>query len=373
MLPTDALQPYLKVVQHEVVSRPPSRALLVRWVLSPARVRGSLEPTHGWIVCDENSGKANSAIELLGVKMIAVNPMDCPRSRTLRMIALRGLFYSSKRREVLWASLVSSSFCTWYTKYHSLNGRVFLWNPYHLIHYAVAARGAVTASYHLTCGYPRLPSVTFVFGSELGLKVLGYGSSVQSVIVGPRVNRLFQCDRPSAGRLVICLSKFEIQRTCPSERFLLLVAEEVNRSMSAEVVVYLHPNDLREPSQLEIAEKELAARGMKGSRAGYLNEVCAGDVSLSAMSTIGIELVSRGMTHRVVAVGDPHQSEIHGDWRFRGLGELVARGAVFDMRAGVSAIADRLVALLGSNDGRSIGSGGQRSGSPPNDVVEGSP
>lgn len=336
-----AARSYLETISDYVLPVSIRRRTLFRWALIPSRheLRGSFR----WILCDENAGKAISAHELLGISLAVVNPTQCPRSARLRALALLYILCSKPRREIAWAQLLSKAFIQF--RYRQCpESQVFLWNPFHLIHYAVAFREARVAVYHLNCAYPRVPHARWVFGSALSLKVLSYGPHVSLVVVGPKLTRVEE--KP---RLVLCPSKLAVVDQVETERFLLDLGEWTRVKYGFPVWVFLHPNDRRAVGESAFLRSRLQSQGLTLSEERYESRVSHSDVSISALSTLGTELISRGLAHHVLVQGTPHAVEIRGDWRGGAGTALSASGSVVDIRFGLEACATEVVSLLAQN------------------------
>lgn len=333
-----AVKAYLGSIADEVEPTRVRRRTLLKWSLTRSRETSLGSPR--WILCDENAGKAISAHELLGITLHVTNPAECPRSVRLRLMAVFCSLYSARRREVALAQLHSRCFVKWRLRYLP-ESEVFLWNPSRLTHYAVGLREKRVAVYHLNCVYPRVPHTRWAFGSFLSLKVLSYGPHVNAVVVGPRL--VVVAEKP---RFVLCPSKLAVADWVETERCLLELGEWIRNKTGFPVWVFFHPNDRRTVGDSSRLRGRLKSQGLILSDDEYRRRVSLSDVSLSALSTIGTELTSRGLTHQVLVNGMPHVSEMPGDWRCRAGSELSARGSALDIRSGLEACASEVVSLL---------------------------
>ena len=333
-----AVKGYLASIADYVDPTRARRRTLVKWSLTRSRQTSFGSPR--WILCDANAGKATSVHELLGITLAVANPAQCPRSVRLRLIALFCSLYPERRRDVALAQLHSRCFVEWRLKYVP-ESEVFVWNPSGLMHYAVAFREARVAVYHLNCAYPKLPHARWVFGSALSLEVLSYNSNVSLVVVGPRLAVVDE--KP---RVVLCPSKLAVADRVGTEQFLLELGEWIRVKFGFPVWVFFHPNDRRAIVDSSFLRGRMQSQGLILSEDEYESRVSHSDVSLSALSTIGTELTSRGLAHQVLVSGMPHVAEMRGDWRCRAGAILSARGSALNIRPGLEACASEVVSLL---------------------------
>lgn len=300
-------------------------------------------------MCDHNPGKVVSVREALGVEMDFVNPYLLPRGARLRIRMLWALLARQHTREVVWATILSECVANVYQTISPSQRRIFVWNPYNLLHYAIAFRFPVSAAYHLSCGYPPLKQVNVAIGSEFVLTTIGYPMEVKRAFVGPEIR-----SKGLGQRLVLCPSKREVFGRCRTERMLFEIAVGVQSQTGADVWVFVHPNDSGDEGVLAEIRELGGDKPFSVSTERYIEARWSDDVSLTGISTLGAELVSRKVNHLVLVDGVPHDGEMRGDWRIRAWEDLRDRNALLDVRGGVEQCVREVVERLKEQFDRNV-------------------
>lgn len=312
----------------------PSRRRLLFWALFE---KPSVHLTSGWVLFDGNLGKVESIRLLIGKRVEAVDPSRLPRSIRHRLSALVLLFYLPRRREIGWAVLLAEVVADALRRPDGVHVKVFLWNPYFLWQYAISDWVGADVTYHLSCAYPRLRNVRNVLASRTTLDIMQYPPVVGKAVVGLPL-RL-----GSTGSLSLFLSKLSVTQLSPTEQFMIDVARELTKRFGKQINLYPHPNDVRDENTLEEIQNRFEHLGLRVCPVEPATGFVADSVSVSAVSSVGLEMTGRVHAHFVVVNGAPHVPELSGDWRERAEKHLRARGWVLDASRGVDVAIDRLL------------------------------
>jgi len=312
----------------------PSRRRLLFWALLE---KPSVHLTSGWVLFDGNLGKVESVRLLIGKRVEGIDPSRLPRLIRHRFSALLLLFHLPQRREIGWAVLLAKVVAEALRRSDGIHVKVFLWNPYFLWQYAISDWVGADAAYHLSCAYPSLRNVRNVLASRTTLDIMQYPPGVGKAVVGLPLRH------DSTGSLNLFLSKSSIIQLCPTEQFMIELAQELTKSFGKQVNLYPHPNDVRDESTMEYMRNKFEPLGLRVCPVEPSTGYVADSVSLSAVSSVGLEMTGRVHAHFVVVNGAPHVPELSGDWRERAEKHLRARGWVLDASRGVDVAIDRLL------------------------------
>lgn len=258
------------------------------------------------VVVDSNHNKALHAERVFGRPMVIVDPLAIRHNLRWRVALLLTCMLPTRSRAVAVALVHARNLSGRLTT----EQRVYLWNPYTLMQFAVSEVLAVEATYHLTASYPRLRSVEKAYGCEVALDLLGYAAS-------ERVNSLqpwsFTRDEPV---LVIYLSKLEVLHRFESESRLLDAVRAWRQKTTAPIEIFLHYSDRQNARQERRNSAFFDEFGHLVTESDSLGCLSTHQISLSALSTVGLDLLSMNVAHFVmlpsVAVPEPLL-----DWRSR--------------------------------------------------------
>jgi len=261
----------------------------------------------GWgVLVDSNPNKVPHAERVFGRPMVIVDPVTIRHTMRWRVALLLTCMLPTRSRAVVVAIVHA----------HNLSGRltpeqrVYLWNPYTLMQFAVSEVLAVEATYHLNAGYPRLRAVGRAHGCQVALDLLGYAAD-------ERVNTLqpwsLTRDEPV---LVVYLSKLDEMQRHRSE-LRLLDAVRAWRDMTAvPIEIYIHYTDRQTARQEPRHAKFFDEFGDLVRDENSLDRLSSSQISISALSTIGLDLLSMDIAHFVMTPNDS-SSEAVGVWQSR--------------------------------------------------------
>lgn len=163
---------------------------------------------------------------------------------------------------------------------------VVLWNPYTHLHFAISHLRLIESSFLQTAEYPLPPNVKRFFGC----RAVGAAYSLNSdeFLVSQVAHRIVE----SSGEFQICLTQWRASRDSPSENALLAFAAYLN-DREMPVKIYLHYRD-RGDEHLDGFPNRL--RHLL-SREPVLKNVSCSNVSVSAGSSVGLQLASLNESH----------------------------------------------------------------------------
>ena len=187
---------------------------------------------------------------------------------------------------------------------------IYLWNPYNLLHYAVDEVLGTEGAYHLVATYPPLRFANYVYSNQVVRELSGESFGAHKVALQPwRIHR----DDPI---LVLYLSKLNFGLQDESERALLNVARSWRDLTRFPIEIYLHYSDRTLNFEGDEREEILLEFGGLLKTEDSLSSASRNQISLSAASSIGLDLLTMDISHFVVA---PVRSELPGrsDWQRR--------------------------------------------------------
>jgi hypothetical protein len=188
--------------------------------------------------------------------------------------------------------------------------QVYLWNPYSLLQYAVDELVSSEAVYHLEASYPPLRQTRHAFGCAVALELLGYPTERQVLAVQPWT--LTRHDPI----LSVYLTKLEDVHRSPTELAILEAVRAWRGSTVRPIEIFLHYSD-RGVAALDPKYADFFAEfGDLVSDRGSLDCLSSAQISLSALSSIGLDLLSMEITHFVVT-WEVKPGERHDGWRSR--------------------------------------------------------
>lgn len=258
------------------------------------------------VLVDSNPNKVPHAERVFGRPMVIVDPVTIRHNLRWRVALLLTCMLPTRSRAVVVAMVHAHNLSDRLTP----EQRVYLWNPYTLMQFAVSEVLAVEATYHLDASYPRLRAVGRAHGCQVALDLLGYAADERVHTLQPwSLTR----DEPV---LVVYLSKLDEMQRHRSE-LRLLDAVRAWRDMTAEPIeIYLHYTDRQIARQDSFHAEFFDEFGDLISDENSLDRLSSGQVSISALSTIGLDLLSMDIAHFVMTPNDS-SSEAVGVWQSR--------------------------------------------------------
>lgn len=276
------------------------------------------------LLVDRNPNKVAHAEEVFGEPATLFRLSISHPSAGERLALLLSLVLPRRWRHTLGALVVAKNVLRRLPK----KCRVALFNPYFLTHYAVAEMTTVDKVYHLSPEYPRVRRFKQVFANRVVHEIYGYPPHARCVVARSIVYRgEFPVVR-------IYLSQLRAVGRLPEERALLRLARRMNAESWAPVEIFLHYLDR------ELTEGELCELGIDEElqviirRANSLEYVSQGQISFSATSTIGYDLLASDVNHFIFVDRDrPLRGFIRGEaWvRLREWRDACNRVTSFDI------------------------------------------
>lgn len=261
----------------------------------------------GWgVLVDSNPNKGAHAERVFGRPMVIVDPVAIRHNLRWRVALLLTCMLPTRARAVV-VALVHA---------RNLSGRlmpeqrVYLWNPYTLMQFAVSEVLEVEATYHLDASYPRLRAVGQAHGCQVALDLLGYAADERVHTLQPwNLTR----DEPV---LVVYLSKLDEMQRHRSELRLLDAVRAWRDLTTAPIEIYIHYTDRQTARQEPLHAEFFDEFGDLVSDENSLDRLSSSQISVSALSTIGLDLLSMDIAHFVMTPNDP-LTEPFGVWRNR--------------------------------------------------------
>lgn len=245
------------------------------------------------LLVDHNSSKLAHAERVFGIRFALVDPLVVRHRWRWRVLLVLACALPDRLRAVLTSMIHSANLC------HHLapSEQVYLWNPYALLQYAVDEIVSSEAVYHLEASYPPLRQTGRAFGSSVALEVLGYPPERQVLALQP-----WKFTRDDAV-LVVYLTQLGAVYGEPSELALLDAVRAWRAATINPIEIFLHYSD-RRVAALDPRHAEFFAEfGDLVTHRGSLEFSSRGQISLSAGSSIGLDLLSMNIAHFVVTHG----------------------------------------------------------------------
>jgi len=258
------------------------------------------------LLIDHNPSKVEHAERVFGSAVILANPLDLRHRLRARALLIAACVLPQRARGVATTLIHASNL-----RYHLQPGQtVVLWNPYTLLQFAVDERVGTESAYHLDASYPALRRVQKAHGCSVALDLIGYEQSKWVLALQP-----WSLDRTDPV-LVVYLSKLEEVTRHVSELSLLDAVRAWKSQTLVPIEIFIHYTDrgtARNDPQHRWFFDEF---GEFVSDRDSLESSSTSQVSLSALSTIGLDLLSMDIAHFVV-VPQGAGSEPYDGWRSR--------------------------------------------------------
>lgn len=262
------------------------------------RVAEEPQPQDGSaVLVDHNPRKLSHAERVFGTPLTLVDPLSLRHQWRWRflLVVTCGL---PNRVRVVAASMIHAANLRHYLR---SDENVFLWNPYTLLHFAVDELLGAEATYHLSASYPALRRVRVAHGCSVALDLLGYDRSKRVETLQP-----WRFERRDPV-LVIYLSTLKDVICDAPELSLLRAAREWRDRTVVPIEIFIHYSDrgtaLHDPRYTDFFRE---FGGLVNDRDSLVSS-SRQQISLSALSTIGLDLLSMDVAHFVVV------PEISGD------------------------------------------------------------
>lgn len=248
-------------------------------------------PAGAMLLVDHNPSKVQHAERVFGSAVTLVNPLDLRHRLRARALLIAACVLPQRARGVATTLIHASNL-----RYHLQPGQtVVLWNPYTLLQFAVDERVGTDSAYHLNASYPALRRVQKAHGCSVALDLIGYEQSKWVLALQP-----WSLDRTDPV-LVVYLSQLEEVTRHVSELSLLDAVRAWKSETLVPIEIFIHYTDrgtARNDPQHRWFFDEF---GEFVSDQDSLESSSTSQISLSALSTIGLDLLSMDIAHFVVA------------------------------------------------------------------------
>ena len=260
------------------------RAALARPAPSNESKSGAL------VLIDHNLNKVHHAERVFGSAVTLMNPLDLRHRWHWRALLIVTCALPGRARGVATTLIHASNL----RRYLRPGQKVVLWNPDTLLQFAVDERVGTESVYHLAAGYPALRRVVNAHGCSVTLELIGYQEPRRVEALQPWY---FGRSDPV---LVFYLSKLEEVTRHASELGLLEAVREWRRKTLAPIEIFIHYTDRGSARNDPRHRWFFDEFGELVSDRNSLESSSSSQISLSALSTIGLDLLSMDIAHFVV-------------------------------------------------------------------------
>ena len=281
-----------------------SRLGTLQIALNP--IAPSAELRHsGAVLADSNSSKLGHACRVFGCQLRLVDPLATRHLLRYRILLVASSFLFGPVRELFVALIHASNL----RKSLKAKPDVYLWNPYTLLQFAISERLELRAVYYLTVAYPAIRRPGRAFASPRAHDLIGTPVQLREIAYQPMsVNSsVIQC--------VFYPTQLHGLSVLETERQLISLARGLTEISQVPVRIFLHYIDREMPR--EGLRESLGDLADIVTREDSLKGVSSRQISFSASSTIGLEFLSRGLCHFIIAPRHDAVREVVGDWRWR--------------------------------------------------------
>ena len=258
------------------------------------------------LLIDHNPSKVAHAERVFGRPMTLVDPLTASHRLPWRVLLVLACLLPDRAREVATALIHAGNLR------HLVRSdqQIFLWNPYTLLQFAVDEVLGTDAAYHLDASYPALRRVQKAHGCQVALDLIGYDHATQVEALQPWSRQR------SEPVLVVYLCKLDELARCASERGLLEAVRAWRHHTNLPIEIYIHYTDRGVARDAPRHSAFFGEFGDLVSEGNSLDQLSSNQISLSALSTIGLDLLSMDIAHFVMVPGSL-QEEADGGWRER--------------------------------------------------------
>ena len=244
----------------------------------------------GLVLIDNNLNKVKHAERVFGERLCHIRMTPFALRFRDRLLLVLSAALPKHSRWILASSTIAKTIA------RNIGGsaRVALYNPYLLVHYAVARELTIESTYHLSPEYPRIENTTFAYACPATHEILGYRRAVR--------RDAFQEMRFEEDHQVLrfYLSQAEATGGLPEERALVQLARWASRNCPVQIEIFLHYLD-RGRSFADLKRLGIPAELHRHVRRdASLQTLSRFQLSMSATSTIGYDLVSADISHFIL-------------------------------------------------------------------------
>ena len=259
----------------------------------------------GAVLADHNTSKVEHASRVFGCQLRLVDPLATRHLFRYRVLLVVSSILFGPVREISVALIHASNF----RRLLKAGPDVYLWNPYTLLQFAISERVELKGVYYLTVAYPEIRRPGRAFASPRAHDLIGTPTELREIAYQPIAvtSKVLRC--------AFYPTQLHGLSVLETERQLISLARALREISRVPVRIFLHYIDRQ--MQWERLRESLGDLADIVTQEDSLKSVSSRQISFSASSTIGLEFLSRGLCHFIIA--RPHDTgrEVVGDWRWR--------------------------------------------------------
>ena len=254
----------------------------------------------GVVLLDHNRSKRDSLRTTLGIESTHLDPFSAPLTVRDRLRLALSVVLPRNRREAQASIIIADAS----VRLLPCSSTAFLWNPYSLLQFAVASSEHPTDVYLLAPNYPVPRNYRRVYCNKT-IREIHHIPDAKWINVQAPIARLQRSD-------VIRIYPTRLDRLDHrnSEVALLKFALWLDQDQGLPVEIFLHYKD-QEVLDLSQADS-LSELSHLIKRGHSLRNLSPNQISFSATSTIGFELLSQGVAH-IFVTGRSSERHVPGE------------------------------------------------------------
>ena len=289
----------------------PRRAGLLRLVLMRSGFWPVCEP-QTLLLVDGNSNKEVHARREFKEECVRIDAVRAPLDLRARILLLITAILPSRGMAVFGTTVLAAN----HRRQLPDKPRICLYNPQHLLPYAVSEAFEVEKVFHLAPEYPRVRAAKFAYACSAAHEILGYDKEQRRNTNQPNT---FVSSNPSVR---VYLTQLHVLRSSKTESALIDFARWVRNRLQLRVEVFLHylDRDVNQHDPFLIALFNEFGDMIRHEPS--LHSLSTTQVSVSGTSSIGYDLLSLDVCHLMVYDPDTSAVPIDGsvwprltDWR----------------------------------------------------------
>ena len=281
----------------------PSRPRLAALALRPPGRRSNPVIPNSLVLLDANDNKVVHAEREFLESCTRLDPLEVPLRFTSRLFLIGSIMLTGRIHVAASVFVLASNLRRQFPE----ETRWAVYNPYHLLHYAIADLVPIEKVFHLAPEYPRLDGARQAIACSAAHEILGYRPEQQRLTLQPHT---IVEDRPVVR---VYLTQILGLVKLREEAALVEFARWVKGRSDVSVEIFLHYQDR------DIDESDPRARslfedfGVSVRRDASLHSLSSRQVSFSGSSSIGYDLLSSDICHVMVVDPDRHAAPKDGE------------------------------------------------------------
>ena len=245
------------------------------------------------ILLEYNQNKLIPAEKIFGKKLFFFNPDNLIVPIKFKLFLFIVLFLPQKYKDIVYALVLYQIL----SELIDSNAKLYFWNPYSTWHYCFSMLDNYKAVYVHACAYPIFRADSY-FSSKFILEVYSLDKFKYTELTP---SHSFRDDRRA---IKFYFTQLPYAAKSKSENFLADFAKFlIKHKKRTDVEIYLHYSD-RENKEIDISKTFLAGLENFVSFEKSLNNLSKNQLSFSAKSSIGFELLSLKINHYIFVKDD---------------------------------------------------------------------